>query len=138
MQPSPNRRQKQPASPPLEPGLPEWPEAGRGFEYISRTEWLGYPLVHIAFGTSPDGRLRTAKGIIAIGQRACGLIAIGILSMGGLAIGIASLGVVSLGIAAIGAGAAFGCNAIAPFAIGIVGIGWWAGGLSAFGWKILF
>ncbi|MBF0320342.1 MAG: zinc ribbon domain-containing protein [Nitrospirae bacterium] len=47
---------------------------GSGIEWKSRAAFYGYPLVHIAFGRDKKGKLRVAKGIIAIGQFAVGLI----------------------------------------------------------------
>lgn len=47
---------------------------GTGFEWKSQAEYLGYPLVHIAFGRTAENKLRVARGIIAIGQFAIGLI----------------------------------------------------------------
>jgi hypothetical protein len=47
---------------------------GWGFEWSSRTKVAGWPLVHVAFGRRPDGRLRVAKGVIAIGQFGVGAV----------------------------------------------------------------
>ena len=53
-----------------------------GFEWKSKTEVFGWPLIHIAFGRK-DGKLRVAKGIIAIGQ-----FAIGVFTLAQFGIGI--------------------------------------------------
>jgi len=54
------------------PARAEW--KGSGFEWKSEKTIYGYPLVHIAFGRNAKGKLRVAKGIIAIGQFAIGAI----------------------------------------------------------------
>ena len=110
---------------------------GEGFEWKSRGTWMGYPLVHVAFGCDAKGRARTARGVIAIGQRAIGFIALGIVSGGVLSIGVASFGVVSLGVVSVAMGCAVGVNAIAPCAIGVTAIGIVAHGVSAIGWKVM-
>ncbi|RPJ86705.1 MAG: zinc ribbon domain-containing protein [Acidobacteria bacterium] len=69
---------------------------------------FGYPLVHIAFGRDTGGRLRVAKGVIAIGQFAVGGITIaqfGIGVLGGLGqmmIAPLALGQLALGYIAVG------------------------------------
>lgn len=86
-----------------------------GFEYRSRTEILGLPLVHLAFGYSPHtGLPRLAKGVIAIGNFALGFIAIGGIATGGFVISGIGLGVFVL------AGIAMGWAAIGGIAIGVV------------------
>jgi len=109
-----------------------------GFEWKSRGTWAGQPLVHIAFGCDESGRARTARGIIAIGQRAVGVVACGIIAGGMLAIGFVAIGFFSLGIVSIALGCAAGVNAIGPVAIGVTAIGAVAGGLAPFGSRILF
>ena len=66
-----------------------------GYEYRSPWELFGLPLVHIVSGYRIDpatGRLRIAKGIIAVGP----------IAVGGLAIGGSAFGVLSFGGAALG------------------------------------
>ena len=58
----------------LHPADPDW--KGEGFEWKSRGSWMGYPLVHVAFGCDSKGRARTARGVVAVGQRAIGFISI--------------------------------------------------------------
>jgi hypothetical protein len=118
------------------PALREW--NGEGFEWKSRRLWMGTPLVHVAFGNGRDGRPRTARGVIAIGQRAVGGFSCGILAAGLISFGVVSAGVFSFGVVSIGALAAAGVNAFAPFAIGVVAVGFTVGGVTAIGWKILF
>lgn len=118
------------------PTLPEF--QGEGYDWRSRGTWMGYPLVHVAFGMDADGRGRVAEGIVAIGQKANGAVAIGLIARGFVSLGVISFGVFSVGVVALGGLAAFGVNAVAPYALGVVAAGYWAGGVSASGWKILF
>jgi hypothetical protein len=90
----------------------------RGFEWRTRASIFGFPLICIAFGRDPNGRLRIAGGLLAVGQFAYGGIVIaqfgagiltlsqfgvGLLAVGQLALGILlGLGQVSTGVMAIG------------------------------------
>ena len=52
-----------------------------GFEYRSKLELFGWPLVHVTRGYNPvTGKQRVSRGVIAIGE-----IAIGGLALGGFA-----------------------------------------------------
>ena len=85
-----------------------------GYEYRSKLELFGWPLIHIAQGIDPDtGRFRVARGIIAIGN-----VAIGLLAVGGLALGGLTLGGVSLGLFAFG-GIAFGGVALGGVSVAL-------------------
>ena len=87
--------------------------AGVGFEYRTKTEILGWPLIHIASGSNPEtGAPLVARGILAIGIFAVGFIAIGAFALGvftiaGIGIGLFVLGGIALGGFAFG-GLAFG------------------------------
>jgi tRNA A-37 threonylcarbamoyl transferase component Bud32 len=115
-----------------------------GFEYRSRATLFGLPLVHITRGSDPrTGRMRVARGIIAMGDVAKGVVAfggvaIGFLAFGGVAVGGVAvggfgLGVVSLSGLAIGLAFAFGGLAVGPIAVGGLAIGVYAAGGGAFG-----
>ena len=96
-------------------GRPRVHPAYAGYEYRSETQIAGWPLVHIAQGIDPEtGRLRVARGVIAIGN-----IALGVFAVGGIAVGVFSLGGVSLGLLALGGvalgGVAAGGLAVATF-----------------------
>lgn len=83
------------------------------YEYRSKAELFGLPLIHINNGYDPETmRPRVAKGIIAIGNVAIGVLAIGGIALGGLALGGLGLGVLAFGGLSIGAfaigGGAFG------------------------------
>jgi len=90
-----------------------------GYEYRSERMLFGWPLLHIAHGIDPEtGRIRVAKGIIAIGNVAIGGLAFGALAFGGLTLGGISLGVVALGGLAVGLIAAGGLAIGAFLALG--------------------
>jgi hypothetical protein len=118
------------------PSRPEW--NGVGYEWKSTTTFGGWPLVHVAFGMDRAGKVRTARGIVAVGQRAIGGVACGILSLGVVSFGVVSGGVLSLGVVAGGVLLACGVNAVAPVAFGVVAFGGIVGGVNAIGWKVLF
>lgn len=111
------------------------------FEYVSKRKLCGLPLVHIVIGPALDpatGKVRVAKGIIAIGG-----IAIGWLALGGIALGLITFGGVSLGLLAalgglaIGGGFASGGLAIGFIAVGGCAVGYYAIGGGAFGIHVL-
>jgi hypothetical protein len=64
-----------------------------GFEYRSRISIFGIPLVHICSKTDPEtGRVKPAKGIIAIGGVATGAIAAGGVTRGAVLMGVIDAG----------------------------------------------
>ena len=79
-----------------------------GFEWKSRLGLFGIPLIHIAFGCNHRGRIRVAKGFIAVGQFAVGGITfcqfgVGVLlAVGQLTAGLISLGQLAVGLLAAG------------------------------------
>jgi hypothetical protein len=86
---------------------------GYSFNYRSKAEVLGWPLVHIAGGVNPEtGAPLVAKGILAIGNFAVGVIAIGAMAAGiftvaGIGLGLFVLGGIAIGAIAFG-GLSFG------------------------------
>ena len=98
-----------------------------GKVYRSKATVLGTPLVMVAWGPDENGKLVTAKGIIAIGNMAVGAIAIG-----NIALGLISCGGIAAGGIAVG-GLAVGGVALAGLAIGAVAAGGLAVGLFALG-----
>lgn len=104
-----------------------------GYEYRSRQQILGLPLIHIAGGINPEtGLPRVARGVIAIGNFAIGLVAIGGLAAGGLVLSGVGLGLAALGAVAIGGVAAGGVAVGLLFAIGGVTVSavWAVGGVA--------
>jgi len=108
---------------------------GYGYEYRSERQLFGLPLVHIVSGNRIDpatGKLRVAKGIIAIGP-----IAIGGLALGGSAIGVVSFGGAALGLIAVGGAAVGVLLALGGLAIGLVALGGAAIGYYALGGGVI-
>jgi hypothetical protein len=100
-----------------------------GYEWKSKATVFGYPLVHIAFGRAKNGKVRVAKGVIAIGQFGIGAITIAQVGVGYVAgIGQAVIAPLALGQLAIG------MAAIGQIAIGaLLGVGVIASGATAIG-----
>jgi hypothetical protein len=108
---------------------------GWGYEYKSKATLLGLPLVHIAFGRDKNGKLRTARGILAIGQFARGVVTIaqfgyGVICIAQFGVGILGVGQVILALAAIGQ------FPIALYAIGQIPVAlFWAKGQVPIVWR---
>jgi hypothetical protein len=104
---------------------------GYGYEYRSERELFGLPLVHIVSGHGIDpatGRIRVAKGIIAVGPVAVGGLALGgaafgVVSLGGMALGLLALGGVGIGVLLAMGGLAVGFVAVGGAAIGYYALG---------------
>jgi len=107
------------------------------WEYRSRFELLGLPLIHIRLtrAAGSDGRQAPVKAWFAAGDSAFGVLfafggfAVAPVCIGGLAIGLMPWGGISLGVLAVG-GFAFGGWAFGGFAIG-----WQAFGGCALAWS---
>jgi len=111
-----------------------------GYEYRSRTELFGLPLVHVVTGRGVNpvtGRFRVAKGIIAIGGIAVGVVAIGGLAVGAIAVGGLALGLAALGGCAVGVVLALGGMAVGLVAVGGGALGYYALGGGAWGAHVL-
>jgi hypothetical protein len=75
----------------------------KDFEYRSKEEINGWPLIHINIGTNPEtGRPRVAKGVVAIGNIAFGVVSIGAAAFGVVTLAAFGLGVVSVASLAVG------------------------------------
>jgi len=104
------------------------------FEFRSKEEINGWPLIHINIGTNPEtGRPLVAKGVVAIGNIAFGVVSIGaaafgVVTLAGFGLGVVSLAGLAIGIVALGAvalGYEFALGAVvlsAKFAIGAIGL----------------
>ena len=105
----------------------------RNYEYKSKINIFGIPLVHINIGLG----MYKAKGIIAIGNMAFGVIPMGIISVGLLSFGSLSLGLIAFGAMAAGllsfAGLSIGVVAFGGLAIGYLAVGGLAIGVYALG-----
>lgn len=95
----------------------------REYEYKSKFQIFGLPLVHVNVGRGK----KVAKGIFAFGN-----IAIGLFALGGLAFGVIGLGGIGLGLLAVG-GISIGGLSIGGFALGIIAIGGMSVGVYAIG-----
>jgi hypothetical protein len=97
------------------------------YEYRSRLNLFGLPLLHVRLGDRFDVMRGPVKAWIAIGSShavgvifASGGIAVAPISFGGIAIGILPFGAISMGI----------------FPIGAIALGAWAYGGLAIGWQV--
>ena len=94
--------------------------------FTSHRSFGGWPLVQIARGRSPEtGKIATARGIIAIGQKAVGVVAIGqaaagVVALGQAAVGLIAVGQATAGLIAVGQVAAGALVGVGQFALGIV------------------
>jgi hypothetical protein len=84
-----------------------------GYEWKSKTTVCGIPLVHVAFGRDRNGKMRVAKGVVAIGQFGIGAITIAQFGVG-LLFGLGQF---------VAAPIAIGQFAAGLVAVGQVGIG---------------
>jgi hypothetical protein len=102
---------------------------GIGRDWKSKQTLWGLPLVHVAYGRDAQGKLRVAKGIVAIGQFGIGAITIAQFGVG------AVFGLGQFVVAPIAVGQfALGLAAIGQFGFGILfGLGQFATGLKAIG-----
>ncbi len=100
----------------------------RGFEWKTKRCLFGLPLICVAFGRDETGRVRVAKGIVAVGQFAIGALAVGQIAFGFLfSLGQVAGGLLALGQLAVGLGAA------GQFALGYVAFGLVVAGVYAMG-----
>jgi len=117
------------------------PKKTPGWEYRSRMQWLGLPLIHVRFGSyrvdEPMVDLKQVKAWIAVTDSvafgvlfAYGSVAVAPVSMGACAIGLLSYGGFAVSALAVG-GFAFGI-----WAFGAIGFGWQASAGCAFAWDI--
>lgn len=107
----------------------------RGYEWKSKTEVLGWPLIHVAAGrNSETGRLYIAKGIIAIGQFAIGVITIAQFGIGLLfGLGQFAGGFIAIGQFALGIYFGLGMFATGVTAIGMFAFGWYVRAIFGYG-----
>ncbi|GAA0738574.1 helix-turn-helix domain-containing protein [Clostridium oceanicum] len=99
------------------------------YEYKSKRELFGLPLVHINIGRG----LKKAKGILAVGKISYGLVSVGLISFGILSFGLIGIGLFSLAVLAIGALLAVGSFSVGIFSIGAISIGMFSIGAVAIG-----
>ena len=96
-----------------------------GFEWRTKTQVFGWPLVHVAVGRDPETRkLRVAKGVIAIGQFGIGLVTVAQFGIG-LFFGLGQFMLGSVVVAQFALALLFG---LGQFAFGYIAIGQFAVG----------
>lgn len=101
--------------------------AAKGFEWKSNLTIYGYPFIHVAVGKDDMGKLRVARGIIAIGQFGIGLITIAQFGVGILfGFGQFIFGLTTIAQFAIGILFGLGQFATGYIAIGQIALGWYA------------
>ena len=107
------------------PARPNW--QGTGYDWKSQTTVWGYPLVHIAYGRDAYGKLRIAKGVIAIGQFGIGLITLAQFGIGFL-LGFGQFLVGLTAVAQVAITPLFGIGQVATgtIALGQLAIGYYA------------
>jgi hypothetical protein len=107
---------------------------GTGYEWRSRAEFRGWPLVHIAWGRDANGRRKVARGVIAIGQFGIGAVTVAQFGVG-LVFGFGQFVVAPLAVGQF----AFGLLAAGQFGIGLlagagqIATGIFSAGMKAFG-----
>ena len=55
---------------------------GWGFEYKTKTELFGLPLLHVSFKYRPNRMPVPARGVFAVGQFACGIVVLSQFGIG--------------------------------------------------------
>jgi len=114
------------------PARADWQGTGR--EWKSSFTICGFPLIHIAYGRNAQGKLRVAKGVIAIGQFAIGLIAIAQFGVGFLfGFGEFMLALSAFAQVAITPTIGIGQLATGYLALGQIALGYYALGYYALG-----
>jgi hypothetical protein len=104
-----------------------------GYEWKSQASFMGYPLVHVAFGRDKNGKMRVAKGVVAIGQFGVGLITFAQIGVG-YVVGVGQIVAAPIAFGQI----VFGLAAIGQIAIGaLYGLGQIASGATAIGEIVL-
>jgi hypothetical protein len=106
--------------------------ADRGFEWRTKASIFGFPLISIAFGRDPEGRIRITKGLLAVGQFAYGGIVIaqfgaGIVTLSQFAVGLLAFGQLALGLL-------LGLGQVAGGVMAIGQVVWAFYGLCQVGW----
>lgn len=107
-------------------------DVGNGWFWRTRAQLFGIPLVCIAFGTDSRGKMRVAKGFIAIGQFAVGGIVFAQFGAGIIGIGQFVFGVAAVGQLALGLLTGIGQIGVGFFAVGQIVAGMY--GLGQTGW----
>lgn len=110
---------------------------GIGFEWRTRAEYYGYPLVCVAFGRSDRGGMRVARGWIAVGQFAIGAVTLAQFGVG-LVFGLGQFLAAPVAVAQFALGILFGLGQFATgyVAIGQLAFGYYALCQAGLGWHV--
>jgi predicted Ser/Thr protein kinase len=114
------------------------------YEYRSPIEWRGWPLLHVAFGKDEaTGKMKHARGIVAIGGIATGglalgnvargIVSFGVLSVGVISGGVLSIGLLTFGVVGLALLCATGVISLAPYSFGVTTLGYVSAGVKAYG-----
>src|SRR5206468_12231690 len=95
------------------------------WEYRSKLQLLGWPLLHIRIGGGLAVQHKPVKAWIAAGDCAIGLL----FAFGGMAVAPLSVGGCAIGLIP------FGGMAVGPLALGGISLGLWSFGGLAIGWQ---
>lgn len=107
---------------------------GWGYEWKSKQSLWGWPLVHVAFGRDEKGKLRVAKGIIAVGQFAVGGITFAQFGVGAVfALGQFVAAPIAIGQLGLGLLLGLGQMATGYVAVGQFALGGWVRAMAGFG-----
>jgi hypothetical protein len=118
------------------------------YEYESPRKIFGLPLLHINLGfDNPGGRMRHARGLVAIGNQATGVLAFGLffakgvfaiapVAVGGLAVSVGGLALTSVSVVGVGL-VSVSIFAVGWLAVGILALGVKSVGIAAIGQEVV-
>lgn len=118
------------------------------YEYESPRKFLGLPLLSINLGfDNPYGKMRHARGIIAIGNQATGVIAFGffvargvftvaLIATGLVSVSIGSIALLSVSVVGLGI-VSVSVFAVGYLAVGILALGYKCVGIAAVGQDVV-
>jgi len=112
-------------------------DGGIGFEWRTRAEYYGFPLVCVAFGRNGRGGMRVARGWIAVGQFAIGAVTFAQFGLG-LVFGLGQFMAAPMVVAQFALGLLFGLGQFATgyVAVGQIAFGYYALCQGGIGWHV--
>ncbi len=127
---------------PVPSRIENWNELN--YEYRSPIRIAGWPLLHVAFGKDhATGKMKRARGVVAVGNIATGglalgnvargIVSFGVLSIGVISGGVLSIGLLSFGVLGLALLCATGVMTFAPYSFGVTTIGYVSAGVKAYG-----
>jgi len=118
------------------------------YQYESRQKFLDWPLLSINIGfDSSTGKMRQAKGLIAIGSRATRILSFGffisrgLIAIGGIAFGLGTVSLFSIAIIPVSV-VGLGLVSVSVFAagylaVGVLALGYKSAGIIAIGKEVV-